>query len=101
MAQNFLAIEPADKCNSGITPLNPHDGEVDGKLIAGKRASRALGWKMVAFDESAVLGEIANLYLPAASSEFDRGSEKYRGTAGAPIGVALLLLSVRKLFVVA
>lgn len=101
MAQDFLAIEPADKRNSGITSLDPHDGEADGKLISGKGASRALGRKVVAFDESTVLGDIANLYRPAASSEFDRGGEKYRGPAGTPIRVTLYLLFVRKLFVVA
>lgn len=101
MAQNFLAIEPTDKCNSGITSLDPYDGEADGKLIAGEGASRALGRKTVAFDERTAFGDIANLYRPAAPSEFDRACEQNRGPAGAPIRVTLRLISIRKLFVVA
>lgn len=101
MAQNFLAIEPTVKSNPGVTPLNPYDAETDREIIAAERANGPLGRKMIAFDESTAFGDIANLYRPAASSKFDRGGEKNRGPAGAPIRVTLYLFSVRKLFVVA
>jgi hypothetical protein len=101
MTQNFLAIEPTDKSNPRIAPLDPYDGEADGQLIAGESASRPLGWKMLPFDKGTTLGDIADLYRPAAAAEFDRGGEKDGGPAGTPIRVTLCLLPVRKLFVVA
>ena len=81
MAKNLGRIELVGKGNARVAPADP-DNTPDGvELIAYEVDGRSLDRKLVAFDQSPLLGKVAELDPLRATAVFERSRQQHLRTA--------------------